>query len=64
MFVINYVLKKFAKLSIAYISFSVNILFEYKLVLLFCNWRSKHLLVFYMLIELSIYLSVYVTMLL
>ena len=52
--VINFSLECFTNLDIAYISYSTHILFNYKLVLAFCNWVSKHSLVFYTLIELSI----------
>ena len=53
-FVINYGLECVTNLDIAYISYSVHILFVYKLVLVILNWGSKRSLVFYTLIELSI----------
>ena len=53
-FVINYGLECVTNLDIAYISYSVHILFDYKLVLVFCKWGSKRSLVFYTLFELSI----------
>ena len=52
--VINFGLECFINLDIAYVSYFAHILFDYKLVLVFCNWGSKHSLVFYTLIELSI----------
>ena len=51
--VINFGLECFINLDIAYVSYFAHILFDYKLVLVFCNWGSKHSLVFYTLIELS-----------
>ena len=39
-------------MGIAYIYHSAHILFEYKLVLVICNWGSKHSLVFYTLSDL------------
>ena len=53
-FVINYGLECVTNLDIAYISYSTHILFDYKLVLVFCNWGSKCSLMFYMLFELSV----------
>ena len=53
-FVISYGLECATNLDIAYISYSTHILFDYKLVLVFCNWGSKRSLVFYKLIELSV----------
>ena len=53
-FVINYGLECVTNLDIVYISYSAHILFDYKLVLVFCNWGSKCSLVFYMLFELSV----------
>ena len=53
-FVINYGLKCFTILDIAYIHHSAHILFMYKLVLILLNWGFKHSLVFYILIELSV----------
>ena len=53
-FIINYGLECVTILDIAYISYSAHILFDYKLVLVFCNWGSKCSLVFYMLFELSV----------
>ena len=52
-FVINYGLECVTNLDIAYISYSTHILFDYKLVLVYCNWGSKRSLVFYMLFEFS-----------
>ena len=37
-FVINYGLECVTNLDIAYISYSTHILFDYKLVLVYCNW--------------------------
>ena len=54
LFVINYVLECFTNLVIAYIHHSAHILFVYKLVLVLLNLGSKHSLVFYTLIELSV----------
>ena len=53
-FVINYGLECVTNLDIAYLSYSAHILFDYKLVLVFCNWGSKCSLMFYMLFELSV----------
>ena len=39
---INYGLECVTNLVIAYISFSAHILFDYKLVLVFLIWGSKH----------------------
>ena len=57
-FVINYGLECVTILIIAYISYSAHILFDYKLVLVFCNWGSKRSLIFYTLFELSYILLV------
>ena len=61
-FVISYGLECVTNLDIAYISYSAHILFDYKLVLVFCNWGSKHSLVFYKLIELSVSVSLFYTL--
>ena len=53
-FVIDYGLKCFTYLVIAYIHHSAHILFVYKLVLVLLKLGSKHSLVFYTLIEHSI----------
>ena len=42
MLVINYGLECVTNLFIAYISFSAHILFDYKLLLVFLFWGSKH----------------------
>ena len=61
-FVISYGLECVTNLDIAYISYSAHILFDYKLVLVFCNWGSKRSLVFYKLIELSVSVSLFYTL--
>ena len=53
-FMINFGLECFTNLVIAYIRHSAHILFVYKLVLVLLNLGSKHSLVFYTLIELSV----------
>ena len=53
-FVFYYGLECFTNLVIAYIHHSAHILFVYKLVLVLLNLGSKHSLVFYTLIELSV----------
>ena len=58
MFVINYGIECFSYLVIAYIHHSAHILFVYKLVLVLLKLGSKHSLVFYTLIELSIGIKV------
>ena len=58
MFVINYGIECFSYLVIAYIHHSAHILFVYKLVLVLLKLGSKHSLVFYTLIELSIDIKV------